>query len=289
MRDYRYRMAQIYQLATESRTGFYPVNTVRKMSLDRFAAEEQLDGGPENLPQVRMDPFETTWHQVSRHHREIARATGGVPVFQRDPLGYLGDQLDTTAGVYTVSYYPSELTTDRRRVKIKVSRKGAKVVYRSTYRHVQRSARRLEGELLLETSPEELARGIIRARLKVAGAEFAVAPESEPPASLASLYFELTDARNRPVQDLYEVIAFPRGERRRIARGTLERPFALMVPPGDYVLRVDIHDVHGPGWGSFSREISAGTPPEARREPAAESELPSQPDAAGKSSSRGES
>jgi hypothetical protein len=61
---------------------------------------------------------------------------------------------------------------------------------------------------------------------------------------------------NRPVQDLFEMIAFPRGE--ETGGQMLRRPFAVRVPPGDYVLRVDVSDVNGRARGSFVQSFTVG-------------------------------
>lgn len=258
-RNYSYRMDSIYQLATESRTGIYPVNTMRKMNDQLFAPERRTDAGPSNTPQARTDPFEATWRQVSKTHSNLARATGGVALFQRDPAGKLGEVIDTAAGDYTLSYYPTDQRLGRRRLKLKVSRKGVRLYYQNQLKRLPREGRRLDGHLIVDTTPDGQARGMFRAKLEVAGATFHVAPESNPPASLASLYFELSDGNNKKVHDLFEVIAFPRGEKDRVVVGDLERPFALQVPPGDYTLRVEVRDVFGPGWGSFVESFSIGT------------------------------
>jgi len=261
MRDYRHRLDPIYQLATRGRVGLYTVNTMRRMTDDVFSAERAMDYGPENLPQARTDPFEATWQQVRKVHSTMAYSTGAVPVFRRDPTGLLGKQLDSSAGVYTLSYQPSSYSWDRRKIKIKVSRKKTRVFFRNRYNFVADQTRRLDGELIVEPSPDP--GGFFRAELRVLGADFKIAPESEPPVSVVSLFFEVRDGNDKPVQDLYETIAFPRELGVDAARW-LRRPFALRIPAGDYTLRADVSDVNGPGRGSFSRtftvpDTSAGT------------------------------
>jgi hypothetical protein len=156
-----------------------------------------------------------------------------------------------------VSYYPTTVGWDNRKIKIKVSRRGARVYYRDTYRHVAHSPRELGGELILDTDPTGRDRGLVSARLRVPGGEFEVAPDSSPPASVACFYFEVS----RPdtgeiVQDKFEVIAFPREPNEE--RGFLERPFALRVPPGRYAIRVEVRDVNGPAWGSYVETFEVG-------------------------------
>jgi len=48
---------------------------------------------------------------------------------------------------------------------------------------------------------------------------------------------------------------FPRGEDDP-GSTMLRRPFALRVRPGEYLLRVDVSDINGPGKGSFFREFT---------------------------------
>jgi hypothetical protein len=189
--------------------------------------------------------------------RNLARATGGVPLFKQDPAGLLQRQLLAADGVYTTSYYPTRAGWDKRKIKIKVSRKGARVFYRNQYRHVAHNARRMDGELIVESESDPLDPGFVKARVRVLGGEFSIAPKSEPPASVACLFFELRNLQGRAIQDHFEVIAFPRPEGPENAH--LERPFAVRVPPGSYVLQVEVRDVHGAGWGSFVESFSVGT------------------------------
>jgi VWFA-related protein len=256
-RDFTHRVEKIYQIATESRTGIYPVNTLRKMIDDEFSPENRRDSGPDNILQARTDPFEASWQQVTKLHREMARATGGVPVLKRDPRDFLTDQLRAADGVYTAFYYPTDHGFDRRKINIKTTRKGVKLFFRNRYRHIARNPHRLDGEIVIDASPEQLAAGYVQARLKVVSGTFELAPDSNPPASLACLFFELRNSTNRVVKDHYEVIAFPRGG--ELEEGHLERPFAVMVPAGDYTLQVEVRDVHGAGWGSFIQNFSVGT------------------------------
>ena len=101
-----------------------------------------------------------------------------------------------------------------------------------------------------------MPRGLVRARLEVPGAPFRRAPETATPISMASLFFELQNADHEHVQDLFEVIEFPREEPGDAVDGMLQRPFALRVPPGDYRLEVRIADVHGEARGVFERRFS---------------------------------
>ena len=258
MRDFSHRLDPIYQIATRARVGFYPVNTMRKMTDDLFSPERQTEGGPENLPQARTDPFEATWQQVRKMHDQLAHATGGVPLFRRDPAGLLGEQLRSSAGVYTVSYEPKELSFDRRKIKLKVARTKVEVLYRSRYNFVADAPRPLEGELQVDATPVPAGGGLVHAELKVYGTAFEDAPDSKPRVSVASVFFELRDAKHVPVRDLYEVIAFPRDDK---AAQFLRRPFALRLPPGQYTLRADVSDVNGPGRGSFFRTFTVEAEP----------------------------
>jgi hypothetical protein len=253
MRDYRHRLDPIYQLATRGRVGLYTVNTMRRMTDDVFSAERPMEGGPENLPQARTDPFEATWQQVRKVHSTMAYSTGAVPVFRRDPTGLLGKQLNSSAGVYTMSYEPTSYSWNRRKIKIKVSRKKTRVLFRNRYNFVADQTKRLSGELSVDSESDP--GGYVHAELRVIGADFEIAPQSEPPVSVASLFFEVRDASGSPVQDLYETIAFPR-EKGPDAGRWLRRPFALRIPAGEYTLRVDVSDVNGPGRGSFTRTFT---------------------------------
>ncbi len=259
-RDYRSRIDRIYQLATESRTGFYPVNASRRMSDDAFAPEERTDYGPDNLPQARSDLFEANWQQVSSLARSLASATGGTPVIRRDPAGLLAGQIASSSGVYTVAYHPPNAYSVRHKIKIKVSRRKAQVFYRATLRPLPERMLPLAGELVATTDKDDPASGLVSVRLSVGGAGFVVAPESEPPVSVAALFIEIRDAARRLVKDLHEMIAFPRGEKGKITIGMLERPFALKVPPGAYTLRVDVRDVNGPASGSFFTTFAVESP-----------------------------
>jgi VWFA-related protein len=275
-RDYRHRLDPIYQLATRARTGLYTVNTVRKMTDDLFSPERATDYGPENLPQARSDPFEATWQQVRKVHTQMAHATGAMPLFRRDPEGLLGEQLDAAAGVYTLSYQPTAFSWDRRKIKIKVSRAKTRILYRNRYNYVADRTRRLEGELTVESTTVAPSGGYVQAELEVAGRGFELVPESTSPASVVSVFFELRDARDRPVQELYEVITFPRG-REESGDEKLRRPFALMLPPGEYSLRVDVSDVNGPGKGAFFRRFTVGSRSEAAGEQGGEASARGEP------------
>lgn len=259
-RDHGHRLDRVYALATESRTGVYPVNTLRRMSADVFAPERRMDGGPESLPRTRTDPFEATWSQISDVHRDLARATGGVPVLARDPRGRCTEQLRSSGGVYTVSYHPEDVSARRRRLRIEVDRRGVALHYRDHRRGASRHVTPLAGELAVETSPTGLRRGNVRARLKVAAGELAVVNDSGGPTSRVALFIELADGRERPVKNLYEVLSFPRGADDEASARMIERPFALEVPPGDYVVSVYVRDVHGPGRGAFVRRFSHRSP-----------------------------
>jgi VWFA-related protein len=264
-RDYRHRLDLVHELAIQSRTGLYAVNTMRKMVDDLFSPERQTEGGPENLPKARTDPFEATWQQVRKVHSQMARSTGAVALFRRDPQGLLDKQLNSAAGVYTLSYSPTSYSWDRRKIKIKVARKKVRVLYRNRYSLVTGKNRGMTGTLTV-TPPGPLEPGgFVRAHLEVRGSDFEIAPDSKPRVSVASLFFELRDAQHRPVQDLFETIVFPRGQ--ESGYEMLKRPFAVRVPPGDYTLRVDVSDVNGPGRESFSESFSVGNPGD--EEPAA--------------------
>jgi hypothetical protein len=258
MRDYRHRLDLIHELAIRSRTGLYAVNTMRKMVDDLFSPERPMEGGPENLPKARTDPFEATWQQVRKVHSQMARSTGAVAVFRRDPQGLLSKQLDSAAGVYTVSYSPTSYSWDRRKIKIKVARKKVRVLYRNRYSLMAGQNRRMSGTLTV-TPPDARERGgLVRAELEIRGSDFELAPGTKPRVSVASLFFELRDAQHRPVRDLFEMIAFPRGE--ESGYEMFRRPFAVKVPPGDYTLRVDVSDVNGPGRDTFSQSFSVSAP-----------------------------
>jgi len=257
-RDYRHRLDRIYALASRARAGLYVVNTIRKMTDDLFSPERATEFGPENLPQARTDPFEATWQQVHKVHRQMARATGAVPVFRRDPGSLLADQLRSSDGVYTLTYTPTHFSWGRRKIKIDVSRRKVKVLYRSRYNLVADDTRRLGGKLTVAADEADPSGGLVRAKLSVPGAEFALAPDAKPPVSVAAFFFEITDAQLRPVTDLFELIAFPRPDEEAPGHQMLERPFALRVPPGEYTLRVDVTDVNGPSRGSFSETFRVG-------------------------------
>jgi VWFA-related protein len=265
-RDYRYRLDLIHELAIRSRTGLYAVNTMRKMVDDLFSPERQTEGGPENLPKARTDPFEAAWQQVRKVHSQMARSTGAVALFRRDPQGLLAKQLDAAAGVYTVSYSPTGYSWDRRKIKIKVARKKVRVLYRNKYSLVAGENRRMSGTLTVRPPGPREPGGLVRADLEVRGSDFEIAPGSKPRVSVASLFFELRDANHQPVQDLFEMIAFPRGE--ETGYEMFRRPFAVRVPPGDYTLRVDVSDVNGPGRDTFSESFSVRAPGEAEPEAA---------------------
>jgi VWFA-related protein len=258
MRDHRPRLDALYQVATNSRTGFYVVNTGRKMTDDLFSAERATEGSSQNLPQARTDPFEASWQQVHNLHSDLAKATGGLAVFRRNPEGFVNDQLDASAGVYTVTYSPSRYSLDKRKIKIKVSRKKTRVFYRHTYNQMASQTRSLLGDLTVSQSAADRADGMVRANLKVAGSHFSVVPDSDPPISIVSLFFDLRNEHGRPLNDSFELIALPRGKKGSISQGDLQRPFALKVPTGAYRLRVDVSDIHGAAQGSFYTSFSVG-------------------------------
>jgi VWFA-related protein len=254
-RDYRHRLDRLSQLATRSRTGMYTVNTIRKMTDDIFSPERVFEPGPENLPQARTDPYEATWHQVRRVHTEMAHATGAVPLFRRDPEGLLQEQLSSSAGVYTISYEPSHYSLESRKIRLKVSRGKTRVLYRKRYNYLAGRTKRLIGDLTVSADPVFPSGGSVLAQLEVLGRDFEIAPESKPKVSVASVFFELRDSGHRLIKDLYEVIVFPRSEE-DLGSTMLRRPFALRVRPGEYLLRVDVSDVNGPGKGSFFQEFT---------------------------------
>jgi len=132
------------------------------------------------------------------------------------------------------------------------------VLYRSRYNFVADATRPLEGELQVDAAPVPVGGGLVRAELKVFGNAFEDAPESKPPVSVASVFFELRDAKHEPIRDLYEVIAFSRDDP---TAQFLRRPFALRLPPGHYTLRADVSDVNGPGRGSFFHSFTVEAEP----------------------------
>jgi VWFA-related protein len=255
-RDYSHRLDGLYELASRSRVGLYVVNTMRKMVDDLFTAERAYEGGPDNLPQARTDPFEATWQQVHAMHRQMAQATGAVPVFRRDPSGAVEEQLRAAAGVYTATYTPRGGDLDRRKVRIEVSRPGTKVLYRGRYRPVPLGMGQLSGRLTLEQSDADRAIGIVRAEVVVPGRGFMVDRDQEQPVSTAAFYFEIRDGEGALQQDLFEMIAFPRERKAPAMDADLRRPFAVKVPPGRYVLTVEVSDVLGNARGSFSESFS---------------------------------
>jgi VWFA-related protein len=258
MRDYRPRVGTLYQIATRSRTGFYVVNTGRKMTDDLFSAERAYAGGPHDLPKARSDPFEATWQQVRQLHHELALATGGGVVFKRDPAGFLEDQLHKARGVYTVSYTPRGQIADRGKIKIKLSRKGARIAFLPERRRTALQARRLLGSLTIAQNETDRENRIIRAELAVAGRHISVAHDSDPPLSIVSVFFDLRDQSGRSLKDSFELVAVPRTQTNDAGLDELRRPFALKVPAGNYALRVDVSDVHGAARGSFQKTFSVG-------------------------------
>ncbi len=266
MRDYGPRLEMLYQLAAEARVGFYPVSGIRKMTDEPFSVDRTQEYGPENPPQARTDPFEATWEQVRDLHEGIARATGGVALFQRDPKGRLGDLVRAAAGAYTISYTPTEPVLEDRKIKIEIARPGAKAVYRKVLRGVpQDRPRDLPGDLIVEEASFDPATRKVGARLKVAGGAFGMAEGIGPPVSLISVFFEVRDASSRPVQDLHQIISIPRGPSGSETGGDLVYPFELRVPPGSYLLRVSLRDLNGPSRGTYQRSFTvpladAGSP-----------------------------
>lgn len=258
-RDFRFRLEKIHQLATECRVGFYPINGTRKATDELFSPERAMDYGPENPAQARTDPFEATWNEVRSLHTALARTTGGVAVFQREPSAEeLKRQMGSSEGVYTVSYSPSRFSWNRRKIRIKVGRPKTSVLYREAYVPLPQQSVRLDGAIEIDDASYDERTRMLRARVKVGGGGFVVAPDSSPPVSVASLFFEIRDGRGKSVKDLYEVIAFPREAEGKIVAGTLERPFALVLPPGTYALRVDVRDVHGAGRATLTRTVTVG-------------------------------
>lgn len=258
--DYRHRLDRLYELATEARVGFYPVNGIRHMTDDLFSAERTQEYGPENLPQARTDPFEAVWDQVRGLHGDLARATGGVALFERDPKGLLGNLVRATAGVYTAAWSPPEAAIGKRRVKIEINRPGARAIYReSTGANLPDKPRDLTGALEVDEASYDAITRRLLVRLTVTGGAFTVAPASEPPTSFVSLFFELRDAGNRPTQELYQTISLPQPKGNGGTSDDLSYPFELVVPPGRYSLRVSIRDLYGPARGSFLKGISVGT------------------------------
>ncbi len=264
-RDYGPRLETLYQLAVDARVGFYPVSGIRKMTDEAFSVERTQDYGPENPPQARTDPFEATWEQVRDLHEGLAGATGGVALFRRDPKGLLGDLLRAAGGSYTIAYAPTEPTAQDRKIRIEIARPGARAIHRKIYRSVpQDQARDLPGDLVVEEASYDLATRRVRAKLRVAGGAFATAESADPEALLISLFFEVRDLSNHPVQDLHQIISIPRDPADTHA-GDLVYPFVLQVPPGPYLLRVTLRDLNGPARGMYQRSFSV--PAAAARTP----------------------
>ncbi len=257
-RDFSHRLDRIYQIATDNRVGFYPVNGFRKMYDELFAPERRHDYGPENPAQARRDEFETSWNQVRKLHDNLADATGGVTLFKKDPMGLLDDMVRSSEGVFTVSYYPSNRSIKRRKIRIKVDRPKLTLHYKNKYKPAAINATRLGGELIVDTEKYERATGLLTARLVAAATRLAIAPDSNPPVSVASMYFSILDSRGRLITDHFEIIVLPRTDRETAGQERFERPFAVRVPPGKYALRVEIRDNHGPVFGSYSSTFSVG-------------------------------
>ncbi|MBD3869663.1 MAG: VWA domain-containing protein, partial [Acidobacteria bacterium] len=257
-RDFSHRLDRIYQIATRNRVGFYPVNGFRKMYDELFAPERRHDYGPENPAQARRDEFETSWNQVRKLHDDLASATGGVALFKKDPAGLLDDMLRSSAGVYTVSYYPSNRSIERRKIRLEIKRPKVRLHYKNKYKPAMGNATRLGGELIVDTEKYEPATGLLTARLTAAATRLAIAPDSNPPVSVASMYFSVLDGQGRLITDLFEIIILPRSNREAAGEERLERPFAVRIPPGEYSLRVEIRDSHGPVYGSYSSTFSVG-------------------------------
>lgn len=256
--NYRSRLERLYQAATDSRTGFYVVNTGRKMTDEPFSAERAMEGGPYDLPQARTDPFEAAWQQVHALHADLARTTGGRVVFRKDPAGFLEDPLATADGVYTVSYTPKLHSPEGTKVKIKIARRNTRVLYRNSSYRKASEAHRLAGDLVIFQDGADRAAGIVRAELKVAAAHLSLVPDSDPPVSIVSLFFDLTNGGGAPLKDSYELISLPRGTQEDVINGEFRRPFALKVPPGEYRLRIDLCDTHGDARGSFHLRFVIG-------------------------------
>jgi len=250
-RDFSHKLDAIYQVATASRAGIYAVNTGRKMTDEDFSPERPMEGGPENRPKARTDPFETSWLQAHDLHQDLAKATGAQALFKRDPTGHLSKQLDLAAGVYSVSYYPQIFGLKNRKLKIKVNRPNARVLYRKTYNLVADRVRRLDGDLLLSQSEQDLRQHMVRATVDVSGSVLEIVPNVKPPSSLASLFFEIRDGKGELIHDMFEVITYPRGGAGDGRAGRLKRPFAINIKPGRYTLRVDVNDVYGSSKGSY--------------------------------------
>jgi VWFA-related protein len=250
-RDFSHKLDAIYQIATTSRAGIYAVNTGRKMTDEEFSPERPMEGGPENRPKARTDPFETSWLQARKLHQDLAQATGAQALFKRDPSGHLSKQLDLANGVYSVSYYPQIFGLKNRKLKIKVNRPNVRVLYRNKYNLVADRVRRLSGDLLLSQSEQDLRNHMVRATVDVSGSTLEIVPDVKPPSSLASLFFEIRDGRGELIHDMFEVITYPRGGDGDDKAGRLKRPFAINIKPGMYTLRVDVNDIYGSSKGSY--------------------------------------
>jgi hypothetical protein len=277
-RSYRERMARIQLLAARSRTGFYPIVPIRKMTDELFTAERTQGYGPENLPQARTDPFEATWQQVFQVSSELAEATGGVAQFQREPKG-IGRQIASAAGVYTAYYYPTD-TGVRRRVKIRIERRGAEARYldRPPPDSIEPPLD-LPGELFVDESKWDPLSNVIRVEVRIDKGDLALVPDTDPPTSFASIFLELRDETGRSLSQKFQTVSLPRGQKGKVVRGLLVYPFELKLPAGRYMLRVDLQDINGPARGSYMKtfEIRPGAMAEPPAAPPAAAPVPDPP------------
>ena len=251
-RAYRDRMAKIQLLATRSRTGFYPVVPIRKMTDEVFTAERTQGYGPENLPQARTDPFEATWQQVYQLNTELAQATGGIAKFQREPKE-IGAQIGFASGVYTVYYYPTDPGV-KKKVRIRIERKGAEARYldRPPAESLEPPLE-LPGDLVVDPSKWDPMTNGVRVEVRVAEGDFAIVPDSAPPVSYASIFLELRDGTGKLLRQKFQTVSLPRGQSTgQVVRGRLVYPFELRLPAGSYQVRVDLQDLFGPARGSYT-------------------------------------
>jgi VWFA-related protein len=272
-RDFSGELADLYQAAVEARVSFYPVNCMGYMS-DEWMSPSRPFRGDEMLPQARRDAYEETYRDTHKTQTRLAQVTGGATVFERDPQGHLGPQLDTARGVYVVGFHPGRKGGRNRNIKIRADRPGVELQYRNrlTLRPLK-SYRQANGSIELAPDAYDRRTGILRTTIALDAGAFRVVEPTGEAYSAVSYYYEVSEADTGEVlQTHHEVVGFPRPEGAGTIgqSGEFERPFALRLRPGTYRLQVNVWDLHGQARGSLSRTFSVGTKDEAAaEEPAA--------------------
>ncbi len=158
---------KLVSAASEAKTSIFTINPGGNRSNHLISASRRapLD---EAVNRFQIDVFRRSDENYQATLGEFARRTGGVASQSPDVHKALTRVIESTAGMYTVGYYPAELNRfSGHDIKIRIRRKGVKAIWpREVPRRRQRST--LLGELTVEPGAcSEQDRRLVKVTLRL--------------------------------------------------------------------------------------------------------------------------